>query len=142
MDIKKIKPFLYLGIFYLLVSLVLRIIFIFHPITTSSFGIFESLQILFVGLLSDIFVFIQFEIPKTLWLSHFRRFNSGISLHCFRTRKYFQAIRWLFSGSRDGFHRDENFILWLNAFFAHSKNKNPNCSLFHHFVPLCFIDYF
>lgn len=58
MDIKKIKPFLYLGIFYLLVSLVLRIIFIFHPITTSSFGIFESLQILFVGLLSDIFVFV------------------------------------------------------------------------------------
>ncbi|MCQ4035973.1 LTA synthase family protein [Kaistella montana] len=58
MDSKKIKPFLYLGIFYLLVSLVLRVVFIFHPITNASFGVFESLQILLVGLLSDIFVFV------------------------------------------------------------------------------------
>lgn len=58
MDSKKIKPFLYLGIFYLLVSLVLRIIFIFHPITNADFGVFESLKIILVGLLSDIFVFV------------------------------------------------------------------------------------
>lgn len=58
MDLKKIKPFLWLGSFYLLVSLLLRIVFIFHPITNASFGVFESLKILFVGLLSDIFVFV------------------------------------------------------------------------------------
>ncbi len=54
----KIKPFLYLGIFYLIVSFLLRIVFFFHPITTADFGFFESLKILFTGLLSDIFVFV------------------------------------------------------------------------------------
>ena len=38
--------------------MILRIIFIFHPITTASFGILESLKILSVGLVTDIFVFI------------------------------------------------------------------------------------
>lgn len=57
MQIQKIKPFLYLGIFYLAISLILRIIFIFHPITAASFGVFESLKIIFVGLITDIFVF-------------------------------------------------------------------------------------
>ncbi len=57
MQIQKIKPFLYLGIFYLAISLILRIIFIFHPITVASFGVFESLKIIFVGLITDIFVF-------------------------------------------------------------------------------------
>ena len=53
----KLKPFFYLGIFYLLVSLILRIIFIFHPITNADFALFESLKMLAVGLLSDILVF-------------------------------------------------------------------------------------
>ncbi|MBP3839820.1 MAG: sulfatase-like hydrolase/transferase, partial [Chryseobacterium sp.] len=53
----KLKPFFYLGIFYLLVSLILRIIFIFHPITNADFALFESLKIVAVGLLSDILVF-------------------------------------------------------------------------------------
>ncbi len=57
MQIQKIKPFLYLGIFYLAISLILRIIFIFHPITAASFDVFESLKIIFVGLITDIFVF-------------------------------------------------------------------------------------
>ena len=57
MQIQKIKPFLYLGSFYLAISLILRIIFIFHPITASSFSVFESLKIIFVGLITDIFVF-------------------------------------------------------------------------------------
>ena len=57
MQIQKIKPFLYLGIFYLAISLILRIIFIFHPITAASFGVFESLKIIFVGLITDVFVF-------------------------------------------------------------------------------------
>ncbi|KMQ66446.1 sulfatase [Chryseobacterium angstadtii] len=53
----KIKPFLYLGIFYLILSLIVRIIFFFHPITTASFGVFEVLRVLSIGLLNDIFVF-------------------------------------------------------------------------------------
>lgn len=57
MQIQKIKPFLYLGAFYLAISLILRIIFIFHPITVASFSVFESLKIIFVGLITDIFVF-------------------------------------------------------------------------------------
>ncbi|ROI03723.1 hypothetical protein EGH90_10585 [Kaistella haifensis] len=39
-------------------SLVLRVVFIFHPITNADFGIFESLKIILLGLLSDIFVFV------------------------------------------------------------------------------------
>lgn len=54
----KLKPYLYLGLFYGIVSMILRIIFIFHPITTVNFGIWESLKILIIGGLSDVFVFI------------------------------------------------------------------------------------
>ena len=54
---QKVKPFLYLGFFYLLVSFVLRIIFIFHPITTASFDFFQIVGILFFGLITDVLVF-------------------------------------------------------------------------------------
>lgn len=56
--LQKTKPFLYLGILYLIISLILRVIFIFHPITNASFSFIETFQILSVGLLNDIFVFI------------------------------------------------------------------------------------
>ncbi|MDR6921176.1 phosphoglycerol transferase MdoB-like AlkP superfamily enzyme [Chryseobacterium sp. 2987] len=49
---------MYLGIFYLIISLILRIVFFFHPITTASFGFFEIIKVLGIGLLNDIFVFI------------------------------------------------------------------------------------
>lgn len=55
---QKIKPFIYLAILYALLSLVLRLVFIFHPITTSTFTFLDTLQILFVGLISDVFVFV------------------------------------------------------------------------------------
>ncbi|GAA5098920.1 sulfatase-like hydrolase/transferase [Chryseobacterium ginsengisoli] len=55
---QKIKPFLYLGAFYLIISLILRIVFFFHPITTASFGVFEILKIILVGALNDILVFV------------------------------------------------------------------------------------
>ncbi len=55
---KKITPFLYLGIFYLIISLILRAVFFFHPITTASFSFFEIIRVLGIGLLNDIFVFI------------------------------------------------------------------------------------
>ena len=57
-SLSKLKPYLYLGLFYGIVSLILRLIFIFHPITTVSFGFFESLKIILIGGLTDVFVFI------------------------------------------------------------------------------------
>lgn len=58
MFVQKTKPFLYLGIFYLIISLIIRIVFFFHPITTASFGVFEVLKIILVGVLNDALVFI------------------------------------------------------------------------------------
>jgi phosphoglycerol transferase MdoB-like AlkP superfamily enzyme len=58
MFIQKIKPFLYLGVFYLILSLIVRLVFIFHPITTASFGLFEILKILLIGVLNDALVFV------------------------------------------------------------------------------------
>ncbi|WP_124640415.1 LTA synthase family protein [Amniculibacterium aquaticum] len=54
----KIKPFLFLGILYLIISLLLRLVFVFHPITTASFGFLEIIKLLFIGLLNDGFVFV------------------------------------------------------------------------------------
>lgn len=58
MELKKIKPFLYLGIFYWIISFVLRLIFFFHPITTANFGFFEILKIILIGFVTDVFVFV------------------------------------------------------------------------------------
>jgi phosphoglycerol transferase MdoB-like AlkP superfamily enzyme len=58
MFVQKIKPFLYLGVFYLAVSLILRIVFLLNPITTASFGILEIIKVLSVGFVNDCFVFI------------------------------------------------------------------------------------
>lgn len=55
---QKIKPFLYLGVFYLIASLIIRIIFLFLPITTASFGAFEIIKIFTIGLINDVFVFV------------------------------------------------------------------------------------
>ncbi|MFP3595789.1 LTA synthase family protein [Chryseobacterium sp. SIMBA_029] len=55
---QKIKPFLYLGIFYLIISLIIRVIFFFHPITTASFSVFEVIKVLSIGFLNDVFVFV------------------------------------------------------------------------------------
>lgn len=54
---QKVKPFLYLGVFYLIISLIIRLIFLFHPITTASFGFFEIIKVLSIGIINDIFVF-------------------------------------------------------------------------------------
>lgn len=58
MFLKKVKPFLYLGVFYLILSLIIRTVFFFHPITTASFSFFEVIKVLFVGIVNDFFVFI------------------------------------------------------------------------------------
>jgi len=54
---KYLRPFLYLGVFYLTISFILRIVFFVHPITTSSFGILESIRILSVGMVKDFVMF-------------------------------------------------------------------------------------
>lgn len=63
---KKFSPFYNLALFYFIISFVLRIVLLFHPITQSSFTIIESLKIFTLGLVSDFFVFIVVSI--FLWL--------------------------------------------------------------------------
>ena len=57
MYLQKVKPFLYLGIFYLIVSFLLRLVFVFHPITTADFSFAEILKVTSLGLVNDILVF-------------------------------------------------------------------------------------
>lgn len=57
MYLQKVKPFLYLGIFYLIVSFLLRLVFVFHPITTADFSFAEVLKVTSLGLVNDIMVF-------------------------------------------------------------------------------------
>jgi len=54
---RKNYPFFNLTIFYLLVSLLLRVVLLFHPITQSGFTVGDTLKIFTLGFLSDIFVF-------------------------------------------------------------------------------------
>lgn len=58
MYFQKTKPFFLLGAFYLLVSFLLRIVFIFHPITTSSFSFWDFTQLFSIGFVMDFFVFV------------------------------------------------------------------------------------
>lgn len=57
MYLNKIKPFLFLGIFYLITSLLLRVVFFLHPITTAGFSFFEVLRIILIGALNDACIF-------------------------------------------------------------------------------------
>ena len=57
MYLQKVKPFVYLGIFYLIVSFLLRLVFVFHPITTADFSFAEILKVTSLGLVNDILVF-------------------------------------------------------------------------------------
>ncbi|WP_281239598.1 LTA synthase family protein [Flavobacterium praedii] len=56
--LKKFSPFYNLALFYILVSLVLRIVLVFHPITQTSFTFIDSLKIFTIGFVSDLFVFV------------------------------------------------------------------------------------
>lgn len=55
---KKLTPFYNLILFYVIVSFILRIVLLFHPITQASFNWIEVLKIFSYGLVSDFFVFI------------------------------------------------------------------------------------
>ncbi|WP_369753769.1 sulfatase-like hydrolase/transferase [Flavobacterium sp. WC2409] len=56
--LKKLSPFYNLTLFYVLVSFILRIVLLFHPITQTSFKGIDAIKIFSLGLVSDIFVFI------------------------------------------------------------------------------------
>ncbi|SDE62028.1 LTA synthase family protein [Riemerella columbipharyngis] len=58
MYFNKIKPYFYLAGVYLSLSVFLRLVFFFHPITTTHFTFFEAVGILLKGTLADIPIFI------------------------------------------------------------------------------------
>lgn len=56
--LKKFSPFCNLAFFYIIVSFVLRIVLVFHPITQTNFVFVDTMKIFLIGLISDAFVFI------------------------------------------------------------------------------------
>lgn len=66
--LKKSSPITYLLSFYLIVSIVLRVVLLFHPITQSAFSAIEVLKIFSFGLLSDLFVFVIVAVFLNLYL--------------------------------------------------------------------------
>lgn len=54
---QKKSPFYNLAVFYLIVSLITRLVLLFHPITQTSFTLVDSIKIFVLGIFSDIFVF-------------------------------------------------------------------------------------
>lgn len=56
----------YIAIFYLFVSLITRLVLLFHPITQSQFNFIELFKIFILGFLSDTLIFIL--IGSVLWL--------------------------------------------------------------------------
>lgn len=72
MFLKRLKPYFQLGIYYLIISFLLRIVFIFHPITTTTFSFFESIKLFVIGAINDIFIFVlasSIFVLYTLFLS-------------------------------------------------------------------------
>jgi len=63
---QKKSPFYNLALFYLIVSLITRLVLLFHPITQTSFTIIDSFKIFGLGLISDVFVFVVAS--AFLWL--------------------------------------------------------------------------
>jgi phosphoglycerol transferase MdoB-like AlkP superfamily enzyme len=55
--LKKLSPFYNLTLFYILVSVILRIVLLFHPITQATFAWTDIIKIFSLGLISDLFVF-------------------------------------------------------------------------------------
>lgn len=54
--LSRLKPFLYVGGLYIVISFILRIIFMGHPITSTSFSWGQVLGMLLVGTLNDVFI--------------------------------------------------------------------------------------
>ncbi len=63
---QKKSPFYNLALFYIIVSLITRLVLLFHPITQTSFTIIDSIKIFLLGMVSDAFVFVVGS--ALLWL--------------------------------------------------------------------------
>ncbi|NHN25879.1 sulfatase-like hydrolase/transferase [Flavobacterium jejuense] len=63
---KYLTPFKNLAIFYIIISFILRLVLVFHPITQSSFSTLEILKIFILSIASDFCIFIVASI--FLWL--------------------------------------------------------------------------
>ncbi|MBP6180981.1 alkaline phosphatase family protein [Flavobacterium sp.] len=83
---KKFSPFYNLMLFYIVVSIVLRIVLLFHPITQSSFGFLEVVKIFGFGLIFDFFIFVL--VSGFLWIYLIFISNS----------KYFKPYGFIFFG--------------------------------------------
>lgn len=64
--LRKTSPFYTLALLYIVVSFILRVVLIFHPITQSSFVFIDTFKIFTLGLISDFFVFVIAS--SFLWL--------------------------------------------------------------------------
>jgi phosphoglycerol transferase MdoB-like AlkP superfamily enzyme len=64
--LKKLSPFYNLALFYVVVSFILRIVLVFHPITQASFSSLDTIKIFTFGILFDFLVFTV--ISGLLWL--------------------------------------------------------------------------
>ena len=53
----KKSPLINLGLLYIIISFFTRVVLFFHPITSASFNVTDSVKFLFFGFISDIFVF-------------------------------------------------------------------------------------
>ena len=65
-SIKNLSPFCNITLFYIIVSFILRIILLFHPITQATFSWIDTLKIFSLGVVSDFLVFTV--ISGFLWL--------------------------------------------------------------------------
>ncbi len=63
---QKKSPFYNLALFYIIVSLITRLVLLFHPITQTSFTVIDSIKIFLLGMVSDAFVFVVGS--ALLWL--------------------------------------------------------------------------
>ncbi len=64
--LKKLAPLYNIALFYLLISFIIRLVLIFHPITQSNFSFLDGLKIFGLGLCSDVFIFVICS--SFLWL--------------------------------------------------------------------------
>lgn len=56
--LKKLSPFYNFALFYIILSVLLRIVLLFHPITQASFSGIDLIKIFVLGLISDFFILI------------------------------------------------------------------------------------
>ena len=64
--LKKLSPFYNLTLFYIIVSIILRIVLLFHPITQATFSWIDTIKIFTLGIISDSLVFTV--LSGFLWL--------------------------------------------------------------------------